>query len=355
MQLDLWYIDGTSFHFGKHGLGEEESDEHLGSDSIFSAVVARMVETRGTLATEEFVQVARGDAPPFVLSSAFPRAGDICLFPTPLESPAGSSVDAHRYKELKKCKYVSGTTFNAVIAGKSLAEVFPGREALGENVLLQNGKVLVDESEVKALPASVRPDGRIWSIVKRPRVAVGRAAANSQIYHTGQTVFHDTCGLWFAVRWISRDDTLARTLADAFADLGDAGLGGKRSVGFGHCRIERHGTLELPDAEDAHWVTLSRYLPRSDEMDALFKGTAYTIESVGGWVNSPIKKSERRRTVRMIAEGSVLGRVSRAVPGQLVDVRPIYDGKPQLEHPVWRSGLALAVGIQPRTPRKEAR
>ncbi|MDE3091629.1 MAG: type III-A CRISPR-associated RAMP protein Csm4, partial [Chloroflexota bacterium] len=281
-------------------------------------------------------------------------AGDVCLFPTPLESPADSKADAPKYKDLKKCKYVSRTVFNTLIAGKPLTQVFPKEERIVKKVLLQGGKVLLDESEANALPKNARHDEKIWTIEKRPRVAVGRAASNSQIYHTGQTVFQDSSGLWFAVRWLNRDDALARVLAETLADLADAGLGGKRSVGFGHCRIYLYGTLELPEANGAHWVSLSRYLPRADEMNALRKGVAYAVESVGGWVQSPVKKSERRRAVRMIAEGSVLGRVPRAVPGQVVDVRPNYDGKQQLEHPVWRSGLALSVGTQTRAPREEA-
>ena len=271
----------------------------------------------------------------------------MCLFPTPLESPADSKPDAPKHKDLKKCTYVSRAVFDALIAGKSLAQVFP-KEELAQKVLLHNGKILLDEKAVNVLPKDTRGDTieKIWTIEKRPRVAVGRAASNSQIYHTGQTVFQDGCGLWFAVRWLKPDDALAQLLADTFADLADAGLGGKRSVGFGHCRIKPHGTLELPDAKGAHWVSLSRYLPRDDEMSALRDGVAYAVESVGGWVQSPVKKSERRRAVRMIAEGAVLGRVPHAVPGKIVDVRPNYDGKPQLEHPVWRSGLALAVGYK---------
>jgi len=62
-------------------------------------------------------------------------------------------------------------------------------------------------------------------------------------------------------------------------------------------------------------------------------------------VDSPISKSERRRAVRMLAEGAVLGGVARVVPGQIIDVQPNYDGKQPLGHPVWRSGLALAVGL----------
>lgn len=341
MQLDLWYINGTSFHLGRHGLGEEESSEHLGSDSLFAALVARLGEVRGVDKAQQFVRAMQNDPPPFVLSSAFPRAGDICLFPTPLELPGKPKPGAPKYKDLKRCKYVSLAVFKKLIAGTALADLFDDQKKK-----LHDGQVLLEPSEAKTLPESVHRDEKIWTIEKRPRVTVGRAVSNSQLFHTGQTVFQKECGLWFAVQWLKRDEALAQMFAETLADLGQAGLGGKRNIGLGHCRIEPRGTLELPDADGAWWVSLSRYLPKADEMSALREGKAYAIENVGGWVQSPVAKSERRRPVRMIVEGSVLGRVPRSVPGEIVDVQPDYEGKRPLGHPVWRSGLALAVGYK---------
>jgi hypothetical protein len=73
---------------------------------------------------------------------------------------------------------------------------------------------------------------------------------------------------------------------------------------------------------------------------------AYVVENVGGWVYSPTDKNQRRRTVNVLAEGAVLGHTGRSMPGDVVDVQPDYDGKRPLGHAVWRSGLALAVGLQ---------
>lgn len=340
MQLDLWYINGTSFHLGKHGLEQEESGEHLGSDSLFAAIIARLVELRGADAAQRFVNAMQADLPPCVLSSAFPRAGEACLFPTPLERPKPPKPGASKHKDLKKCQYVSRTVFDALIASGSLADW------INRGTKLQDGKVLLDPGDASKLPKHVRADERIWHIGKRPRVTVGRAVSNSQIYFTGHTVFQKDCGLWFAVRWFKRDPEIERLLNDALADLGDAGIGGERNAGFGQCKIEQHGTLDLPDAGGAHWVPLSRYLPHQNEMDALRNGVAYAIQTIPGWVLSPGKKSERRRAVRMITEGAVLGRVERDAPGQIVDAQPDYNGTRPLGHAVWRNGRALAVGLK---------
>ncbi len=339
MQLDLWYIKGTSFHLGRHGLEQEESGEHFSSDSLFATIVARIVELRGADTAQRFVNAMQADPPPCVLSSAFPRAGNLCLFPTPLEKPRLPKSDTEKYKEVKKAKYVSRAIFDALIAGGTVSDW------IDKGTRLQNGKVLIDPSETSQLPNDARDDEKIWTIEKRPRVTVGRAMSNSQIYFTGRTVFQNQCGLWFAVRWLQRDPEIEQLLNAALADLGDAGIGGERNAGFGQCTIERNGTLDLPDANGKHWVSLSRYLPQKDEMDALRNGRAYAIETIPGWVQSPGKKSERRRAVRMIAEGAVLGRVERDAPGQIVDTQPDYDGTRPLGHAVWRNGRALAIGI----------
>jgi CRISPR type III-A-associated RAMP protein Csm4 len=340
MQLDLWYINGTSFHLGRHGLEQEESGEHLGSDSLFAAIVARLVELRGADVAQRFVQALQADAPPCVISSAFPRAGDVCLFPTPLEALPEPKPDAPRYKDVKKCKYVSHTVFEARLAGESLTDW------LRRGISLQGKQVLLARDENSQLPLHVRDDGKIWHIEKRPRVTVGRAVSNSQIFHIGHVVFHRECGLWFAVRWFRRDATIEQWLHEALTDLGEVGIGGERSVGLGRATIERRGTLDLPDVASTHWVSLSRYSPCADEMNALVNGMAYAIQTIPGWVISPTRKSERRRAVQMIVEGSVLGRVAREVPGQIVDVQPDYEGTRPLGHPVWRNGRALAVGYK---------
>lgn len=340
MQLDIWHIAGEGFHFGRHGLGQEESGEHVPSDSLFAALVARLAEW-DRAAVSPFVAAFRGETPPFALTSAFPRAGDVRLFPTPLRPPpAETRADGPRPKDLKKVKFVSEEAFRKLLKGSALAEV----RGDGKTTL-HNKSVALTPDEHERLPPDVRKDGKIYGGERRPRVTVGRAAQNSQLYFTGRTAFHKNCGLWFGVQWLAPTDELRQRLAQLLADLGNAGLGGERSTGFGQCRITQAGTVELPDPTEL-WVSLSRYLPRADEVGALSApGAAYSIESVGGWVTSPVSVSERRRAVRLLAEGATLGKVSRTAPGDVVDIQPSYNGNKPLGHEVWRNGRAVAVGL----------
>lgn len=346
MKIQIWHIDGKGgFHLGRHGLGQEETGDTFASDSLFAALVVRMAARRGAAAVDAWLQQFQKDPPVFVLSSAFPRAGNIHFFPVPLQHPvrddSGVQADA---KKMKKVRFVSQTLFQRLLNGDPLAGV------LDQSLPLQNGALLIAEKEKPALPATLQQADHpvLWQIERRPRVTIDRVAAASNIYFTGRTAFAADCGLWFGVRWLQQDGAAQQELMQLLADLGDAGIGGERSSGFGAAQITAKGEMELPDAGEGAWVSLSRYLPKADEIAALLDSrSAYSLAHVGGWIDSPNSKSQRRRAVNLLQEGSVLGVLPRVVPGSLEDVQPVYGGENHpLSHPVWRCGQALAVGMK---------
>jgi CRISPR-associated protein Csm4 len=345
MQLDVWQITGEGFHFGRHGLGQEESDEHLVSDSLFAALVARLAEHRSPQDVKSFVDQFCGESPPFALTSAFPFAGPVRFFPTPVRLPsanraAAAQADKVKPKAIKKVKYVSEAVFRELIEGRRFVEFLES----DQGVALHDGKIVLSRAEYETLPKPVKKAGKIYQIEQRPQVTVGRAAYNSQLYFTGRTVFNDQCGLWFGVQWFDRAPEA--TLAMLLYDLSVTGVGGERNHGFGAGAINRGGELELPDATNDLWVSLSRYLPRADEMGAFTAQAAYAVEAVGGWVATLTDKNQRRRMVHMLPEGAVLGKVDRAAPGDVVDVQPKYNDTHPLAHEVWRNGRAVAVGVR---------
>ncbi len=345
MQIEIWNIQGQGFHFGKHGLGQEQTSICMPSDSLFAALVSRLAALYGGDSVREFVAPFIEGEPPFVLSSTFPYAGQVHFFPTPAYSPGNRSgiSSAVTPKKLKKIAYVSHSLFIRLLDGGALAGLYP------HAVSFQEGLVLVAEEELGNLPGEIRSNlSPIWQVEKRPRVKLGRSVQKSTIYFTGRVAYAARCGLWFGVRWLVDDQPLKDLFAQLLADLGDAGLGAERSAGFGACRIEPGGAMELPEAAGTPWVSLSRYLPRRAEMAALDHPSAsYRIENVGGWLDSPIRRGQRRRPVNMIASGSILGPLEPEVPGQVVDLRPVYETDPDpLGHPVYRSGITLSIGLR---------
>lgn len=342
MKLDVWKISGDGFHFGAHGLGQEATHVTLASDSLFAALLARMAELHGAAAVDAFAQPFQDGEPPFLISSTFPFAGDVLLLPVPLLAPPADPISASA-KDLKRVAYVSEGLFRELLAGVKLGDVYAAAHKL------QGRAVLVQAGEMKRLPKAMQHRGAsIWRVERRPRVTLGRGVQNSTIFHTGRVSYADGSGLWFGVYWRRNDAALQAQLAELLLELGDAGLGGERSVGFGRCSIVDAGGLELPDAGNKPWVTLSRYLPRPDETGALgHLRAAYRLENVGGWAGSPVDMGQRRRSVNLLVEGAVLGPLARAAPGCMVDVRPKYPDAPDpLGHPVYRYGYGLGVGLE---------
>jgi len=337
MQVDVWKISGSSgFHFGRHGLGQEETSVTLSSDSLFAALVNRLAVSSGGVEVDSFVKPFVENDPSFALSSTFPFSGDVFFFPVPFAA-VGSASKEDDAKKYKRVQYVSEKLFLQLIDGKSFVDIYKGADKLmGDSVLL-------DASEKEKLPKDIR-EGKtpIWKVETRPRVTLGRTAQNSSIYFTGQVVYARDCGLWFGLYWRKQDEARKKQLENLFAELGDSGLGAERSVGFGGCEIEQKGMIALPDAEGKPWVSLSRYLPRKEETDTL-NGGAYKIVNIGGWLDSPKMRGQRRRAVNMLEEGATIGNALSAIPGEVVDVSPLYDGKNPLGHAVYRSGFALAV------------
>jgi len=344
MQLDTWLIQGGGFHFGLHGLGQEETAPCFPSDSLFAALLARLAHLAGAQAVEEFTGLFQQDSPPFVLSSTFPFAGQVLFYPTPASARRGEAAGVTA-KQLKKASYLSGSLFRALLDGQPLVERYPGA------LKLQGGSLLASPEEAALLPKSLQddPSALIWQVEQRPRVTLGRAAQNSNIFFTGRVSYAADCGLWFAVRWLREDAALKARLVELLGELAEFGLGAERSIGFGACTIRPAASIQLPEPGGGAWLTLSRYLPRPDEMAALQHPDAcYTLRSVGGWLDSPVRSGQRRRPVNLLAEGSIFGPLSRPIPGRVVDVRPSYESNPDpLKHPVYRSGLALAVRCQP--------
>jgi len=335
MQVEVWKISGSSgFHFGRHGLGQEETLTTMPSDSLFAALINRLAVSSGGVEVDSFVKPFVENDPSFALSSTFPFAGGVLFFPVPFAA-VGSASKEDDAKKYKRVQYVSEKLFLHLIEGKSFVDVYKGADKLmGDSVLL-------DASETDKLPKDIR-EGKtpIWKVETRPRVTLGRSAQNSSIYFTGRVTYAKDCGLWFGMYW--RDLKEKEIVKNLLAELGDAGLGAERSVGFGACEITQQGTITLPDAEGKPWVSLSRYLPRKEETDTL-KGGAYKIVNIGGWLDSPKMRGQRRRAVNMLEEGATLGNALSAIPGEVVDVSPRYDGKNPLGHAVYRSGFALAV------------
>ena len=361
-------------HVGSRGVDVDEARPTLPADTLFSALVSAWVQTGRD--ADAWVQPFVGDAPdpPFLLTSAFPFAGDVRFYPAPVDMPQrfSKATVKRRGKAIKRIAWISEALFHAYLAGEPLDDrLFPDdahAEPSGkQGAALQGGTLWLTQEEAARLPQSMRQKPgapvnrplralrqlRVFAMERVPRVAIDRVSDASNIFHAGRTTFARGCGLWFGVQWLHPDaKTDDLTYRQAFelllAHLADSGLGGERTYGYGAFTFAPQSAVPLPEPQpQAPAMLLSRYHPRQDELPAVLgNGAAYRLESVAGWLYSPDGPGQRRKRLHLLGEGSLAIWPGHPA-GDVTDVRPEYEEAPQpFPHPVWRYGLALAAGVQ---------
>ncbi len=368
-------------HLGTRGVNLEEAGVQLPADTLFSALVVSWLlqgQDPGAFAAPFLA----GD-PPFLLTSAFPFAGGVRFYPMPVDrsrlfSPQGWRKAQERGKAIKRIRYLSEGLVSKALAGEPLDKyLFPQQDEddppdQASGVALQGGLLWLTREEAAFLPDGLRKEKKrlrplrslryvaVWKETRVPRVTVDRVNSASNIFHAGRVRFAPNCGLWFGVHW-RRPDALVegaalsyrRALARGLALLQDSGLGGERTTGYGQFELDGHGTpVQLADpTPDAPAWLLSRYLPGKEEASGALdnKGAAYELITVRGWVQSNGVADQRRRTLTLVTEGSLVAWPRTPVVGNLADVRPIYENLAgNLPHPVYRYGLALGLGLPAR-------
>ena len=363
-----------TFRGGLHlGTGAESLEESLASipfDTLFAAMLDAWLRSGNDPQqfAEPFTDATH--EPPFLLTSAFPFAGEIRFYPAPvnLASQFTESTLEQYGKTIKRIRFISeGILQQAMHGGLLDPYLFPKDEGAEPNLgaALQGGTFWLLTEETEKLPEKMRrPVGKkhalrllpVFSIHPVPRVTIDRIHLASQIFHASRVTFEKGCGLWFGVQWRSPErpvgtskTTFRGALEHCLHILQDDGLGGERTTGHGSFTYQQGKPFTLPDPQpNRPSLLLSRYHPRPNELPETLANTmsAYHLVSVGGWLRSLGNPSQRRKRLMMIAEGSLI--VPSTLPaGDVCDVRPTYKHpEGDLAHPVYRMGYALAIGWQ---------
>lgn len=314
----------SSLHLGTKEMVLEESSEYIHSDTLFSAISNAFRTLYGNDALEEMLNQFKTE-PPFLISSAFPYIDDMLLFPIP------KIVNLGKYTKdpgFKKVEFISGHIFDKIISGIDISEHING------NNLVQNGKVLLTGGEAFRCSELLDGKGRIYSKKERVRVALDRKTSQSNIYHFGEIVYSDKCGLYFLIDF--KKDNYEKKIDATINFLGDEGIGGDRTYGKGLFIIKKENFKSFNEKGE-FFVTLSLYYPRQDEIHYVSKGW-YELISRGGWIYSLNAQDIRRRTVRMLNEGSVF-KASPSLYGELINVKPTEFK----DHNVYRYGYAFPI------------
>lgn len=348
------FIFKTGLHPGREGLALESSGETFPSDSLFSAIISELAVLHPRLVPELLAEFEQSE-PPFRLSSLYPIIGDLPLFPMPRLQMKYTAWDGqHSVKLFKKLAYVSPTILRRILANQNIDDWLPSeaKPETSRGRFLQGGAVWIDADEAAQLPDGFQnlpinqmKDARFWSIGTVPRVTIDRITNQSNIYQVGRTFFAPECGLWLLADIRYYEDRLDEVLNH----LGDTGIGGERSAGYGSFDLYQIPVPKIPSLNNSpQAMTLSRYNPTLEELEqgVLGEGASYELIDVGGWLSAIGAAGQRRKRVRFIEAGSILNlRQKPDVRGRLVDVRPPDNVPGTPRHPVIRSGIALLVGV----------
>jgi len=357
----------TAFHFGQRGVGVEGTQVFCHADTLFSALclTLRELEPEGSTALtgllDQFPRQGHSTGPPpFRLTSAFPYAGEVLFFPKPLvPGKLKQKTSQEHGKTLKEVKFVSQGIFTAWLNNEALDGYLEDK-----NLFLHGGDLWVTPAERKALEVFRNEDTgkvQLWKSDPAPRVTVDRVTSKSAVYQAGRVRYRRVkledgelrAGLWVLVELLG--DEQADWLTKLFTVLGDSGIGGERSAGYGQFDLD--GPTDFMgfgiQGRDERWLTLAPYHPRSDELGkggVLGEDSAYTLLLRRGWVASPEGMSLRRPLVRVLGEGSVLHHPAtgtRESYGDLADVTPeaMDPDKGGTGHKVWRYGIAFPVPV----------
>ena len=317
----------------------DEVDRVFHSDTLFSAVTGALA--RLGLLEAWLDDTVRSEAGPAVrFSSCGPWMGDLLLVTPPRSLWPPAATPRVRWKS---AQFVPLRLIPALLAGEPLRE---------ENWW-------IDPPSRCLLPQRGRQRHGPFRPAFRSHAAVDRLTGSALPHRTACLEFAPDAGLW-TIAVFAGDEARRRwggPLKSALLLLADSGLGGRRSLGWGHSEApeftEGHFPEMIlpangapPESAEAEprqtaWWLLSLFTPAPADAVDWTKGS-YELTTRGGRVESPARSGEPKKLVRMLAEGSVLV-APQAPSGAATDVAP--DGFP---HPVYRAGFAVAVPIPVR-------
>lgn len=319
----------TPFRFGPSSGARDQTDLTLHSDSLYGAVSSAMGQL-GRL-YEWLAATARAPEPAVRFTSLFPFSGTR-LYITPPRTVWPAAAGKLRSKS---ARFIPLDAVRTLLSGGSLSE----------------DRWLIDPSSACLLPIERNlPAPPPFRVSHRRAAAVDRQVeGNVELHSTACLEFAPGAGLWCAAVFAgaSAVEQWSDPVVAAFRLLGDSGIGGERSRGWGRFEIRQEpwDPARLAPAGNGQplnaWWTLSLFSPGiADQVD--WERGNYSLVSRTGRVDAT---GSLKRAARMVEEGSVL--VAPAPPiGSAHDVAP-----EDSSHPVFRAGFAVTVPVSYTPPR----
>ncbi|MCB9352685.1 MAG: type III-A CRISPR-associated RAMP protein Csm4 [Lewinellaceae bacterium] len=304
----------SGFHLDSQAYAYENSRWMIPSDTLFSAICHTYNLLYGKKALEALINHGN---PGISLSSCFPFKGSQYFFPVPMKDRNLPDLgDPALHKKLAKATLMPMESFAEDLRGKL---------------------------DLKHWAISLESHSGLYQEVERPRVTIDRITQRTNIFHFAETQYKEEAGLYFMVDY--EEKTLEEKVKAALRLLGDEGIGSDSTVGKGQFVLKEDSlSLEMPDPGE-HYVSLSLYNPSAQEIVNLDASRShYKMIVRGGWISAG-GRNLRRRSVRMLTEGSVICYKGGKPPEGNVPI--VLEDDYGLGHPVYRYGKAFCLPIIP--------
>ena len=311
---------------GPHTGSRDRVDPVCHSDTLFAALTGAIAELSDV--DEWLDATVRASQPAVRLTSLFPFLRDDLYVPPPktLWPPNVSGR-----LRASGARFVPARVVSLLASGQPLRE--DGWEVDGMSQCL--------------VPRSGRPGhSGPFRYALRASAAVDRLNGAAAPHQTACLEFAPNAGYWCAATFDSESaaQQWRGKVEAAFRLLGDTGLGGERSRGWGRAANLRFQfdelaallmprTHSLPATSNSWWLLSLYDAAPADSID--WTAGSYSLSPRSGRTNTGSLKA----TVDLIAEGSVLA-TTAAPLGRAANVTP--GGHP---HMVFRSGYAVALAL----------
>ncbi|GAB4316232.1 MAG: type III-A CRISPR-associated RAMP protein Csm4 [Geminocystis sp.] len=335
-------------HFGEVGIGLEETQERVKSDTLFSALITSYARLFGKKEVEDLLNQINQNPHLFRHSSTFiyHRNQDKFTYylPKPLLFPKNYPIkdDLAFTKTYKKLKHLPLTIWQKWYQKADFTQ-----NDIEELTSKTQGK---NNSHNYLAHQGVFDYQNNFEIKKNPKVAIDRNDSSTNFYHTGFVQYNyqdekEYSGLYFLINFAENTKELEIKICAALHLLAEEGIGGEKSSGAGRFTPE---WLELPpqwqdviNFNQGDLYSLISLFWNSSISSEIIDKSYYEIQERGGWIGSPFSGRQlRRKMVRMFTEGSVFSTIPQ---GELADVTPSDFKK---VHKVYRSGISLSLPIQ---------
>jgi len=308
-------------HVYESGYGMEASDMMIHSDTLFSAITGTAYKLYGDEVIKTFLENGK-----VLLSSAFPfwKIGADC-YEYFLPKPFNWKPEIEKYadqKTFKKVRFVNRDIFERIINGGADSYKFNKKNVV-------NGCLTYGLGE-----------GNLFVIHETTRIMVDRVTNATSMFNFSEVHFAENAGLYFMA---SVDESIEKEFRASLNLLADEGIGGDRTVGKGLFEIKEDSNFEFNSggSKTGHYVLLSLYNPPKEEAGKIIpEDSSYEITTRRGWISFPGHSDKRRKSLRMIKEGSVIQLGGAKPKGRLADVYDTGEGVI-----IKRYGAAFCAGI----------